>query len=503
MQLTFADRPLPDLEAEALIIGVPESPFGWGPGEAGAGGPRPMVTGSGLAAALAAVQADGGFKGEAEEVEVLFPVPGLRARRVALVGLGKETLTAEAWRRAVGEAMAELRGKARSVAILPPTGLDPAVAMGAAAEAAVMAAYDGRLYRTKKEDDERPFETLVLACPPEGPAAEAASRGAALARIVNRARDLSNMPGNKLPVPELRDAVLAMAKAHGMKTRVFEMDELKREGFGCLVGVGQGSDYPPCFVVVEYQGHEMPNEPPYVLVGKGITFDTGGISLKPRAGMEEMKTDMHGVATVMGVLAAAAERKLPLNLVALCPMAENMPSGRAVKPGDLLKAYNGLMVECVDTDAEGRLILADALAYGAKHYQAQATVDVATLTGSIIMALGYEASGLFTPDDALATQLSACGEATGERVWRFPVWEEYEHHVASDIADLRNIYKGKGDAISAAMFLKRFAGEGPWVHLDIAGPSYLSEAKNYKPKGSTGVGIRMLVEWLERRAAVG
>ena len=491
MQLSFSAPSLPDLEADALIIGVPE-------GETPAD-----LAGGGLAEVLAAVRAEGTFKGEAEEVEVLFPVPGLRARRVALVGLGKEALTAEAWRRAIGEAMGALAGKARSVAILPPAGLDLAVAMGAGAEAGVLAAYDGRLYRTKKEDDERACETLVMACDAASPAAEAARRGAALAHIVNRARDLSNMPGNKLPVPALRDAVLAMATAHGMKTRVMELEELRREGFGCLVGVGQGSVDPPCFVVVEYQGHELAHEPPYVLVGKGITFDTGGICIKPRAGMEEMKTDMHGAATVVGVLVAAAERRLPLNLVALCPIAENMPSGRAFKPGDILEAYNGLFVEAVDTDAEGRLILADALAYGARHYRAQATIDVATLTGSIIMALGYEASGLFTPDDALAGQLLACGEGTGERLWRFPVWEAYEYMTASDIADVRNVGKGKGDAIAAAMFLKRFAGDGPWAHLDIAGPSYLPEAKGYNPKGSTGVGIRLLLEWLERRAAAG
>jgi leucyl aminopeptidase len=338
MQVTFVAKPLAEVDACALIAGVAE------------GASPQHLTGGGFAEAVVAVLADGCFTGEEGTTETLYPVPGIAARRVVLTGVGKEEVTAEGWRKAVGAAMTELRGKARSVVIVPPPGLNPVVAAGAAAEAAVLAAYDGRLYQTKKDEKEKPFETLVLIGPEDDRAADAARRGASLGRLVNRARDLSNMPGNKLTPPELKEAALAVGRAYGLETKVFDFEQLKAEGFGCLVGVGQGSVFPPCFVVLEYKGHENPDEPPYVLVGKGITFDTGGICIKPRVGMEEMKTDMHGVATVLGVIAGAAERKLPLNLVVLCPIAENMPSGNALKPGDLVTAYNGLVVEVIDTD---------------------------------------------------------------------------------------------------------------------------------------------------------
>jgi leucyl aminopeptidase len=415
------------------------------------------------------------------------------------VGLGKEALTPELWRRALANGYHAVAGKVSSIAVELPTPLPVDTAAEVTTEALALAAFDPRLYQTSHEKTEKVLATLALGVAPDSATAAAAHRGLDLARVVNRARTLSNMPGNKLNVADLRDEALAVAARTGIKHRVYEMADLRREGFGCLVGVGQGSVHAPCFVVLEYFGAPDPSAAPIVLVGKGITFDTGGVCIKPRAGMEEMKTDMHGVATVLGVMELAASRKLPVNVVGLLPMAENMPSGHALKPGDLLTSYNGLVVEVVDTDAEGRLILADALGYGAKHYQAALTIDIATLTGSIIMALGYAASGLFSTDDGLATELLHAGEATGERLWRFPVWDVYESMVHSDIADIANSHPGKGDAIAGAMFLKRFAGNAPWAHLDIAGPSYLSEGKDYRPKGSTGVGIRLLTLWLERR----
>ncbi|MEB3327820.1 MAG: leucyl aminopeptidase [Candidatus Sericytochromatia bacterium] len=491
MQLHFEPAPLSALNAEALLLGLApaaRAPTGFGPE---------------LDAAIAVAWRDGAFAGKDEEVLAMYPVGGLVARRVVLLGLGSEPLTPEAWRRVVARGVLALRGKVARLAIALPDGLAPAVAAYASTEAAALSAYDGRLFQTQPRPDEKALESLVLPLAADSEAAHAAARGRSLAAIVNRVRDLSNMPGNKLSVPDLRDAAVDLARRTGMTHRVFEQAELVQMGFGCLVGVGQGSQHGPCFVVLEYHGHPDRRAAPIVLAGKGITFDTGGICIKPRAGMEEMKTDMHGAATVLGVLEAAHDRSLPVNLVALLPIAENMPSGRALKPGDLLTAYNGLVVEAVDTDAEGRLILADALAYGAKHYDARVTVDVATLTGSIIMALGYEASGLFSTDDDLAARLAAAGEATGERLWRFPVWEAYDHHIQSDIADLRNIHPGKGDAITGAVFLKRFAGQGAWAHIDIAGPSYLSEARGYNPKGSTGHGVRLLLHWLEQEVSRG
>lgn len=487
MQLLCAASPLSTLQADALLLAFPE------------GEPAVAALPDTLKTVVGAAWEDGTFKGSEDECEVVYPVQGLGVRRLVLVGLGTETLTPETWRRAVARGYQAVAGKVISLAVQLPTGLPANVAAEATTEALALASYDPRLYQTKREKTEKVLATIVLGVDAESAEAHSAQRGLELARIVNRARTLSNMPGNKLNVADLRDEALAVAARAGLAHRVYEMDDLKREGFGCLAGVGQGSAHLPCFVVLEYHGAVDRDAPPVVLVGKGVTFDTGGICIKPRAGMEEMKTDMHGVATVLGVLEVAAARKLPVNLVGLLPMAENMPSGRALKPGDLLTAYNGLVVEVIDTDAEGRLILADALAYGAKHYQAQTTIDIATLTGSIIMSLGYAASGLFATDDTLATGLRRAGDLTGERLWRFPLWEAYEPMVHSDIADVANSHPGKGDAIAGAIFLKRFAGKAPWAHLDIAGPSYLSESKDYRPKGSTGVGIRLLTTWLENR----
>ncbi|MEB3220954.1 MAG: leucyl aminopeptidase [Candidatus Sericytochromatia bacterium] len=489
MQLHFEPVPLAQLHAEALLLPLM-------PAEV-----APTGFGAELDAAIAHAWRDEAFAGKDEDVLAMYPVAGLAARRVVLLGLGAAPLTAEAWRRAVALGVGEVAGKVSRLAIALPPGLESAVAASAAAEAAALTAYDGRLYQTQPKAGEKSLEALVLPVPADSEAARAAAKGRSLAAIVNRVRDLSNMPGNKLTVPGLRDAALDLARRTGMTHRVYEQAELEAMGFGCLVGVGQGSQYGPCFVVLEYHGHPDRTAAPIVLAGKGITFDTGGICIKPRAGMEEMKTDMHGAATVLGVLEAAHDRGLPVNLVALLPIAENMPSGRALKPGDLLTAYNGLVVEAVDTDAEGRLILADALAYGAKHYSARLTIDVATLTGSIIMALGYEASGLFSTCDDLAARLTASGEATGERLWRFPIWDAYDYHIQSDIADMRNVHTGKGDAITGAVFLKRFAGSAPWAHLDIAGPSYLADARGYNPKGSTGSGVRLLLHWLEAEVA--
>jgi leucyl aminopeptidase len=482
MNVTVTAQAAPEVEAEGLIAGVPE-------GATTPTGPLAALD-EATGGAIAEVLKDGLFKGKDGQVEVLYPLRGTKAKRLALVGLGKDELKPEAWRQAVAAGMDALRGKVRTVALVQPDGMTTA-----SAEAALLSGYAFEGYHTDKDEDERKFEAVAVLAGDEA----AARSAAALAEAVCWVRDLSNMPGNVLPVPELLARSRQYVEAAGLAVKVFEGDEIAKQGFGLLEAVGRGSQYRPAFLVAEYRGAGE-GKPWTALVGKGITFDTGGVCIKPRAGMEEMKTDMHGVATVLATLRVAAERKLPVNLVALCPMAENMPNGNAYKPGDIFKAYNGLNVEVLDTDAEGRLILADALAYAVDTYAPEAMIDVATLTGSIIMALGYEASGLFSNNDALSQALLASGTETGERLWRMPTWDVYAENVRSDIADVRHIGKAKGDAITAAMFLKRFVGDTPWAHLDIAGPSWLGEPKHYHPKGSTGVGVRLLVDWLERRA---
>ncbi|MDB5101532.1 MAG: putative cytosol aminopeptidase [Cyanobacteria bacterium RYN_339] len=483
MNVSVAALPAHQVEAEGLIVGVPEGTTT----PAGALAALDAATGGVIAEVLGSAT----FAGKDGQVEVVYPLRGAKAKRLALVGLGKDALTPETWRQAVAAGMDALRGKVRTVALLLPDGLDAATTP--TVEGAVLAGYKFEAYHTKKDDDDRRFTGLTVVGGDEA----AAQRAAQLAAAVCWVRDLSNMPGNVLPVPELLTRACAFVEEAGITVKVIDGDDVLKQGFGLLEAVGRGSQYLPAFLIAEYRG-AGDDAPWTALVGKGITFDTGGVCIKPRAGMEEMKTDMHGVATVLGALRVIAERKLPLNVVALCPMAENMPDGDAYKPGDIFKAYNGLTVEVLDTDAEGRLILADALAYAVKHYQPKAMVDVATLTGSIIMALGYEATGLFSNNDELSRALLASGTETGERLWRMPTWDVYAENIRSDIADVRHIGKAKGDAITAAMFLKRFVGDTPWAHLDIAGPSWLAEAKTYHAKGSTGVGVRLLVDWLER-----
>jgi leucyl aminopeptidase len=485
MKVTVSGARLSEVQAEALILGIP-------------GNKQPLSgvlaeADQALNGAITTVLKGRTFKGKPGDVETLYPMTGLGASRIVLVGLGEEAVSPEDWRKAVSTALDALVGKAASVALLLPEGV--AAAAEGAAEAGILSLYEFHPYISEKDEDEVKVDALTLLTGDAG-ASDAAERGAAMARAVSWVRDLSNTPGNMLTVPQLVEQAASLEKSHGLTVRVLDYAALQKEGLNLVVAVGKGSEHPPAFVVLEYRGGPA-DQAPIALVGKGITFDTGGICIKPRAGMEEMKTDMHGAATVMGTLRMAAERKLPVNLVGLLSIAENMPNGNATVPGDVITSYNGLTVEIADTDAEGRLVLADALGYAVKNYKPRAIVDLATLTGSIIVALAYEASGLFTNNQDLAVALKAAGEATGERLWQFPTWDAYDSNTRSDIADLKNAGKEKGDAIHAAVFLKAFVGDIPWAHIDIAGPSFIPEPKPYKPKGSTGVGVRMLIHWLE------
>jgi leucyl aminopeptidase len=265
-----------------------------------------------------------------------------------------------------------------------------------------------------------------------------------------------------------------------------------------LVAVGKGSVEPPRLIVLEYRGGGE-KERPVVLVGKGITFDSGGISIKPGAGMEEMKTDMAGGAAVLGTMEAAAGLKLPVNLVVIIPTAENMPDGKAYKPGDIITSMSGQTIEITNTDAEGRLVLCDALHYAVQKYKPAAMIDLATLTGACVVALGHEASGLMGNDQPLASALKKAGECCGERVWELPLWDSYGEAMKSDIADLKNAGSRDGGSITAGWFLKQFVGKTHWAHLDIAGTAWSTKSRPCAPKGATGVGVRLLIEFLRNR----
>jgi len=287
--------------------------------------------------------------------------------------------------------------------------------------------------------------------------------------------------------------------AESLKKKVFDNRKMEKLAMTALLSVARGSMEPAKFIILEYSGARSAKKP-YVIVGKGITFDSGGIYLNPEDKMEEMKSDMSGGAAVLAVIKAAAELGLPLNLVGLVPATENMPGGRAFKPGDVLWSMSGKTIEVISTDAEGRLILADALTYAGR-FKPRAIIDVATLTGACIIALGDDVIGMMGTDDALKHDLQRAAGETGEKLWELPIWDDYAELIKSDVADMKNTGGRAGGAITAAIFLGKFVGDAPWVHLDIAGPAWLSKDKPYIPRGASAVGVRLLVRFLRDRAA--
>ncbi len=368
------------------------------------------------------------------------------------------------------------------------------------AEGMYLALYRFEVYKSKKDESGRRIEEIVLLT--QGKARMAAMKqglgeALAVAEAVCMARDLSAHPSNKATPGYLAKTASDMAKKRGITCTILEANEMKKLGMGLLLGVAKGSHEPAKLIILEYFGGKK-KQAPVVIVGKGVTFDTGGISLKPAKGMEEMKMDMAGGAATIGVLQAVASLKLPVNVVGLVPATENMPGGSAIKPGDILTSLSGKTVEVLNTDAEGRLILADALTYSLR-YKPKAIIDLATLTGACIIALGHHASAILGNNPGLIEKLRHSGTATGERLWELPLWEEHEKAMKSDVADLMNISSPSVGAgtITGAAFLKAFVGDHPWAHLDIAGTAWTSEEKPYSPKGPTGFGIRLLLRYLQ------
>jgi leucyl aminopeptidase len=311
----------------------------------------------------------------------------------------------------------------------------------------------------------------------------------AVAQGVFVTRDLVSEPANVLTPAEMANRIQTLSSL-GLKIEVFGQEELAALGFGSLLGVSQGSDQPPRMVVMQWQGGGA--EKPVAFIGKGVTFDTGGISIKPAAGMEDMKWDMAGAGAVVGLMAALAGRGAKVNAVGLVGLVENMPGGKAQRPGDVVKSYSGQTIEVLNTDAEGRLVLADVLWYAQEKFEPRFMVDMATLTGAIIVALGHEHAGMFTNDDDLAQKLLASGTASGEKLWRMPMGRDYDKQLKSDIADMKNITGRPGSSITAAQFLARFVNDKPWAHLDIAGTAWATKDAPTTPKGATAFGVRLL-----------
>ncbi|HXG38723.1 MAG TPA: leucyl aminopeptidase [Bacteroidota bacterium] len=451
------------------------------------------------------VASTGDFKGKAGESFLVYLDGKAKTKRLLLVGLGeesklgKESERLERFRRSA--ATATKRAKSLKAATLlmalPSLGHSPADGLTAFAEGAGLALYRFDKYITKKEQENNNQVNTIILCSEDrslqGVGAKTVAQAQVVVEATYRARDLANAPGNEIYPETLAKAAQEAGRRAGFKVTVFDEKKIAKLGMGGVIGVAKGSARPPRFIILEYgRGARKP----IVLVGKGVTFDTGGISIKPSASMGEMKMDMSGAAAVIGTFEAVARLRLPVRLVGLIPAVENMPSGSATRPGDILRHYNGKTSEVDNTDAEGRLILADALAY-AERYKPAAVIDLATLTGACVVALGHVVTGMMGNDDGLMDKLKLAGDKTYERVWPLPLFDEYEKLIKSDVADVKNTGGRWAGAITAGWFLKKFIGDYKWVHLDIAGTAMLEESGDYTPKGGSGVGVRLLTEFLK------
>lgn len=438
------------------------------------------------------------FQGKLGQTLDILALPSLPLSRVLVVGLGKVAdLTPLAAEKAGGAIAAKLLTSGeKSVTVLME---DVTGAKVSAAEFAAHVATGFKLrsyrfdrYRTKEDEEKKPKLDKVVFMTGASGAAQAFARQDAVNEAVTFSRNLVSEPGNVIYPAAYAKEIKKLEKL-GLKVEVLGVKEMKKLGMGALLGVAQGSANEPRLVVMQWQGAKNDKAKPIAFVGKGVTFDSGGISLKPGAGMEEMKYDMAGSAAVVGAMMALAGRKAKVNAVGVVGLVENMPSHTAQRPGDVVKSMSGQTIEVVNTDAEGRLVLADALWYTQNRFKPQFMIDLATLTGAMIIALGHEYAGIFSNDDVLAKRLIEAGEATGELVWRMPIGEMYEKDIASDIADMHNVGAGRtAGSIAGAMFLKRFINDVPWVHVDIAGTAWTRKDRPTTPKGATGFGVRLL-----------
>jgi len=462
-----------------------------------------------LDGAISQLVAQGEIKGKLNEVTIIHTLGKLPAVRVVVAGLGKQQeLTQDRVRGVVAETCRLLRqrGVDSMATIAQGAGMAGITLEGAAqavTEGALLGLYSFRRHMTKEAehgeikqvlivgDDETKLSILEQGC----------HKGRVLAEATKLARDMVNEPANYMTPSHMAEMATKLAEKYGLEVRVFEREQMQGLGMGALLGVAQGSRQPPKFIVLHYRGADS-TKVDVALVGKGITFDSGGISIKPSEKMEEMKGDMAGGAAVMAAISAVAQLKPKINVTAIIPATENLPGGSALKPGDILTAMNGKTIEIVSTDAEGRLILADALSY-ARKLGAERMVDVATLTGACRIALGDVCTGGFGNNQELVDKVIAAGTEAGELIWQMPMYEEYKEQNKSDVADIKNTGGRYGGAITAAQFLAEFVGDTPWVHLDIVGTSLSEKELTYRVKGATGVPVRTLVNFIMSLAQEG
>lgn len=505
MRVVFERADLAALRTPLLCVPLFE-------GESFRNGPLDTATGG----ALAAVARSGDFTGKLGSQALIYNPRDQGPQRVLLLGVGRaEDLDLERVRQTAARlSRRALDLQVTDAAILFPRRSKIAVQDLAQAltEGLMLGEYKYDQYLTTqpplKDGGARRLRSVTLVALQDGDRKSARTgieRGAILSDVVNRVRDMVNAPANELTPANMAERAAAAARAHEFSCQVFEKREIQKFGMGGLLAVAAGSDQPPKFIVMEYNGAGRKKTAPFVFVGKGLTFDAGGICLKPAPKMDEMKGDMAGGAAVIGALEAVARLQLPARVIGLVPATENLLGGSAYRPGDILRMMNGKTVFVDNTDAEGRIILGDALTY-AQRYEPRSIVDLATLTGAALVALGQIATAIVATDPQLVADLKSAGERTFERVWELPLWQEFEDLIKSPIADIKNSGGKNGGVITAAAFLRHFVGTTPWAHLDIAGTSYLDKADGYRPAGATGVGVRLLADYVEsqvtkRRAA--
>ncbi len=495
MNIEFRTEPLAQLTCSTLVV------YGF-EGVTSSGGTVEALPAE-AKALLGDLRASRELTGKPLECTLVHRPAGLVALRLLVVGAGKkEKFNGSQLRRVAGAAVRYLRSRGIHDLAWVLDGGDGADSVQPVVEGAIAGDYDADRYRSERENDTR-IERLALAtggAKPSDTAKAALERGRIIAEAQNFARDLVNEPANTMTPSILADRAKDMSARFGLDCQILGPKEIQEMKMGAFWGVAQGSDEPAKMIVLRYTPSDAPETPVVGLIGKGITFDTGGISIKPADNMHEMKTDMAGGAAMLGVMQAIAQLKPRVRVVAIVPATENMPSGKSYKPGDVLTSMSGKTIEILNTDAEGRLVLADALTY-AKQLGCTVLIDAATLTGAVTIALGNISTGVFGWNQEWVNRILAAAAAAGEKMWQMPVDDDYREQYKSMIADLANTGGRYGGAITAAMFVGEFAGDTPWVHLDIAGTRWSNEEKPYLAKGPTGAPVRTLVQLLTTLAS--
>ncbi|MDR4506667.1 MAG: leucyl aminopeptidase [Candidatus Brocadiaceae bacterium] len=444
------------------------------------------------------------FQGKLNTTCTLHTYGRTPANRIMLVGLGKKKdFTPEKIRQAAGTTTKTIRGMGENKATIVMDFLTTSTATArewsqAYVEGSLLSLYTFQKYKQVQPEEKKTVTALTLLLTKKedlAPVHEAIIQGQIIAEAVSFTRDLINTPAQDKTPSMLAKSAKKLSQSLGIHCKVLSLPDLKKLGMGGLLGVAQGSMQPPKFIIMEYNTRAK-NQNTIVLIGKGITFDSGGISLKPAKNMDQMKSDMAGAAAVLGAIQAVSKLKIPQHIIGLIPCTENMPSGTAIKPGDIITILSGKTVEVLNTDAEGRLILADALAY-AEQYKPHAVIDLATLTGACVVALGDVVTGMMGNNEELKKRVKTAGDNSWERVWELPLWDEYQEQIKSDIADMKNIGGPYAGAITAACFLSKFTEKYPWAHLDIAGTSWCDKESAYMQKGASGIGVRLLVQLMQ------